>query len=399
VAFAAQHPWPGNDLLERYIRIHAANPYAEYRNRSLWGILGAVACHPDASQARSFVTTLAEAALEPPPVAFREGLRVTLDALRGRGGDPEALDRFQGLESQATGAAASLSPMRYQADAWGHHARRLAVLAEAKALCLGRRSEALALLEQARELPFGFAGYRSSACLTLAEAMLVCNSGDVSAGVSTVQDARRAAHNIQEPAFCALRTARVNAMLKRWWQAPIADLAAVIARFVADPVAAEFAPMHVVGEPYEERDPGPHMLEISYVMRNATSLREIANHVYEVPLAAMRRLQPDVDPDEPLAQSTSVAVPERAFAPILAARLSAEALVSPTFAAHERSRSIRRLVPIAADNPTAMHTVLSRLLLAELPADPPVLEAIDALAPWEWMREPAARGATEFGPY
>jgi hypothetical protein len=188
-------------------------------------------------------------------------------------------------------------------------------------------------------------------------------------------------------------------MLERWWQAPIDDLAVVIARFVADPFAAEFAPVHLVGERYEERDPGAHMLEISDAMRHAASLREIANHVYEMPVAAMRRLQPDIDPDQPLALNTPVAVPERAFAPILAARLSAEALVSPTLAAHERSRSIRRLVPVAADNPTAMHTVLSRLLLAELPADPPVLEAIDALAPWEWMRDPAAQGATEFGPY
>jgi hypothetical protein len=28
VAFAADHPFPGDDLLERYIRVHASNPYA-----------------------------------------------------------------------------------------------------------------------------------------------------------------------------------------------------------------------------------------------------------------------------------------------------------------------------------------------------------------------------------
>jgi hypothetical protein len=163
VAFAAAHPDPGDDVLTRYIRVHASNPYAEYRNRSLWGILGAVACHPDAMQARTFVSTLAEAALAPAPVAFREGPRLAMEALRARVGDAGALERFESRVTQARTAAGELSASRLQADSWGYHCRRLAVVAETEALGLGRGERAAALLARARGLPFGFAGFRSSA--------------------------------------------------------------------------------------------------------------------------------------------------------------------------------------------------------------------------------------------
>lgn len=398
VSFATEHSDPGDQLLERYIRIHSSNPYTEYRNRSLWGILGAAACHPDQSQARRLAMILAEAALAPAAVAFREGMRVTMEALRARAGDADALERFEARVAEAVRSAASLHPTRSQADSWGNHSRRLSMLAEAEALALGRNDRAARLLAQARALPFGFAGYRSSACLTLAEAHLACTGGDVSAGIPDVHDARQAAHNIQEPAFCALRTARVNAMVTRWWRAPVADLATVIACFVSDPLTKEFAPVHVVSETYGERNSGPQMIPLPDPVRQATTLREIANDVYQLPVSAMSTLQPEIDPDESLPPGTHLAVPERAFGPLLAARFSAEAMVSSALTHEEWSVSIRRLVPIAADAPTVMHTVLTRLLLVVQPDDAHVLDAIDKIAPLDWMQEPAASEASEFGP-
>jgi hypothetical protein len=212
-----------------------------------------------------------------------------------------------------------------------------------------------------------------------------------------VREARRAAHNIQEPTFCALRTARVNAMLARWWRAPIVDLPGVIERFVTDPLAPEFAPIHAVGEDYAERVVGPNMMPIPDVMRSAATLRQIADSVYQLPVSALQPLQPEIDPDD-VPPDRQVLIPEPAFAPILAARLSAEALVSPALSQPERCVCVRRLVPVAAEHPTVMHTVLTRLLLVTLPEESGVLDAVAELAPWDWMQEPSARDATEFGP-
>jgi len=398
VAFAAQQPHEGDELLQRYISIHASNPYTEYRNRSLWGILGAAACHPDPWQARLLVTMLAQAALAPAPVAFREGLHVAIEPFRARAGNTHAMPRFELLVIEATNAAADLHAARTEGDAWGNHARRLAMLAETLAVGLDRPDRATQLLDQARGLPHGFAGYRTSASMTLAEARLICSGGDSDAGLPEIDDARRAAHNIQEPTFCAIRTARVNAILARSWATPIVDTAAVIERFTTDPLAAEFAPLHTVGERYTERSPGSGVIPLPDAMRRAVTLSQIAEDVYQLPLSAIRGMYPDIDLGMPLPYDTLVAVPERGFAPILAARLSAEALVSPSLTASQRVACIGRLVPVAAENPTAMHTVLTRLLLAARPGDVGTLDLIAARAPLEWMYEPSAMDAHEFGP-
>jgi hypothetical protein len=56
-------------------------------------------------------------------------------------------------------------------------------------------------------------------------------------------------------------------------------------------------------------------------------------------------------------------------------------LVAPGLADGVRGALIRSLVPVAAANPTALDTVLARLLLAERPADPATLQELAALAP------------------
>src|SRR5262249_14894767 len=154
----------------QYIGIHATNPYAEYRNRSLWAILGAVCCHPDDAEARELARLLVTAALAPTSVWFREGLRPTIEALRAQVGQPGAFERFKTRVAEAVDAASALQQPRWLADSWGNYCRRLATLAESEALALQRPDRAEALLAQAQSLPFGFAGYQASSSLTLAEA-------------------------------------------------------------------------------------------------------------------------------------------------------------------------------------------------------------------------------------
>ncbi len=400
VAFAAETPDLGGPLLRQYIAIHAANPYAEYRNRSLWAILGAVCCQPDDLETRELVRLLATAALAPTSVWFREGLHPTIEALRARAGQPGALERFETRVAEAIEAASQLQQTRWQADSWGNRCRRLAALAEAEALALERSDRARTLLARAQSLPFGFAGYQASASLTLAEAYRICQPDQPTADLAALKASRRAAHNIQEPAFCAIRTARANAMLKRW-RPPIHDLVAVISRFVTDPYAGEFAPVHRVGEQYAERSPAERLI-IPDAMRRAATLTQIAEDVYRLPVAALCRLNTGIGPDDLLQPGTEIRIPERRFAPLMAARLAAEALADPAIPGKDRNALIRRLIPRAADNPTALYTILSRLLLAAEPHDRSVtaaaLDEIEELAPRSWLEEPAATTVTQYGP-
>jgi hypothetical protein len=204
-----------------------------------------------------------------------------------------------------------------------------------------------------------------------------------------VQAALVSAHNVQDPALCAQRTARVNAMRERWWPGPIPNAPAVLERFAADPLAAEFAPLHIVGEKYEQRRRDAEMLSVSDSILAAQTLEEVAD-VYQVPCAALRALNPAPGPQ--------VRIRDSGFAPLVAARLAAEALVLPGIAEDERGALIARLPPATADSPTAADTVLSRLLLAERPSDPGELEALTDLAPAEWLEDPTASAATELGP-
>ena len=65
----------------------------------------------------------------------------------------------------------------------------------------------------------------------------------------------------------------------------------------------------------------------------------------------------------------------------------AETLVAPELSAAERMALIRLLVPVAAANPTALDTVLARLLLAERPTDTAILGRLAVLAPMPAVRQ------------
>lgn len=396
VAYAVARPGEGNALLQQYIAIHAGNPYSDYRNRSLWGILAAALCHPDDYAARDCARLLVTAALAPTPVRFREALRVTVIGLRARAGVRGASEELETLVEQAREAAAVLEQVRSLSDSWGHHTRRLAALAETHAYVLSRDGEAAEHLDRALALPFGFAGYQAPSSLTLAEANRVCRPDDPATSMRAVEAARRAAHNIQEPGFCARTTARVNAMLECWWDEPLTDLAGIVSRFTGDPYASEFMPLHRVGEEYGERSGGGTRLEIPDAVRGANTLTRIAHDVYHVSAAETRRLNQDFAGDETLREGTMIAVPDPKFAPLLAARFAAEALVQAELTAATREGLIRKLVPMATGNPSALDTVLARLLLAAGPDSQHVLDAIAAVAPSEWLTEPAASAAVEF---
>ena len=385
VAFAQAHPL-GDAFLRQYIAIHAANPYAQYRNRSLWGVLGAVLCHETASRARDYARLVTSAAIATTPVRYREGLRLTVTALLAGRGHADAIETLETRFNDARWAAGTLGRNRWTGDSWGHHRRRFALFAELYALVFDERGRAAALLDEALRMPFGFAGYNAPANLALTESNAVCRPGERGAIDRALEAARRAAHNVQEVGFCARTTAHVNAMRERWWKPPIGDLAGTIARFSDDPFDPEFAPLHFVAEPYDARSDGKETLPLSNEVRDAATLRQLAENVYHVPAAELQLMNPGVDADRGLRDGHPVALADRRFAPLLAARLAAEVLTSP-LGATERVALIRRLVPVASPNQTALDTVLSRMLLAAAPSDD-VLVALRDLAPDVWMDEP-----------
>jgi hypothetical protein len=387
VAFSVANPTVGDLLLKQYISIHAGNPYADYRNRSLWGVLGAVLCHPDNDRARDFMRLLAIGALAPNPVRFTEGLALAALALKARAGQSAAKREFESKVQEARIAAAGVDATLGDAwaDAWGNHCRRLAVLAECAARALERFDLAEELLEQARSLPFGFAGYQAPASLFLAEANRVCRPASLQAARLALDAARRSAHNIQEPGFCARITARFNALERRWWKVPIPNLSAQIERFSTDPLAVDFAPFHIVGERYAERSSEDDKLPIGDSIRRAQTPRELARDVFHVALVELTRLNDELEmPDCPLAVGSEVRVPDPKFAPVLAARFAAELVIDSSISETKRNRLLRALIPAAAANSTTLDTTLFRLLLSERPSDEATLDGILKVAPAGW---------------
>jgi hypothetical protein len=394
VALASSQRAVGITLLKEYISIHGANPYREYRNRALWAVLGAVLCHPEPALVIDLLRTLVSMALKPGAADYREALLLAIEALAARAGDAPSKAQVEERVKEARAAADSLWPGRTRADAWGHHCRRFAALAEAHALALADPLRASECLYRAHQLPFGYAGFQTPASLTLAEANRICRPAAAPSITAALFAARRSAHNIQEPSFCAASTARVNAMRNRWWRGDgqLADLPALVDRFKDAAAAAEFAPICIVGEPYEERVDkrvdNPQMLQIPSEIRAADTLDKIARHICQRPVAEVARLNPGPDPTTPLPQGTEVNLPDSAFAPLLAARLAAEALAQREQLGSESARLIRKLVPIAAANPTALDTVLARLMLADPDLSSDLLARARMTAPSDWMVEP-----------
>lgn len=386
-------------LMRQYIGIHAANPYADYRNRSLWGILGAVLCHPETEWARDETKLLVTGAFAPSPIRFREGFRIAVQCRRAEAGVADACAEFDRVVRETREGSARLRGTRWESDSWGNYCRRFASLAEGAAVVLKDLSLAEALLNEAAVLPVGFAGYQAPASLALAEANAIIRPADTTSRMDALRQARSSAHNVQDPGFCARTTARVNAMRDLWWAQPIADLIGVLDEFIRDPFARRFAPVHRVAEDFQERPKTEERIALDEI-RNARTLTDLARNVFHMPVSAFERLNPGIP--QAIDAVAEIAIPDTKFAPLLAARFAAELLSRPSLAEDVRVSYLARLVPIALANPTTLDAVLARLTLAMTTADSEVLAD---LLEWAPLPEPEAESNTRLskvqrpGPY
>jgi hypothetical protein len=385
---AADRAW-GDALFERYLATLAGYSYAEYRNQSLWFLLGEVLKHPDPAWVRARTARTAAMALTPAGADFREGMWITVLALRTVNGDVasgQELDRYAG-ETHAMAARLEPGPdddTRYS-DTYGSIKRRLAAFAQCFATLLGRPADATQFLDMAVAIgDLGFAGFQMPACLSVAESAEVSVPGSAVTPQKALEVARTAAHNVQDETFCARSTARYNAVRRSWWNppagwAPGVDLVAAGRHLSDDGGGAEFAALHVVGESYDGRRPGGMPRPETH--QTADSLTRLAE-LYHRPLDDLVRLNQGNgwQAETSLPDGTEVRIPDRGLAPLLAARFAAAALVDPALDTDKRVEAIQALVPVAAANPTALDTVLTRLLLAARPADPSRLGALLDLA-------------------
>jgi hypothetical protein len=377
VALAIHRPDEGNRHLRQYIAAHASNNYAHYRNRSLWALFSSVLIHPDQQWLQSIVTEIVGAALAGASLDFDECVPSSLLALRAVN-DPEARQVLDSIDHQASLAVENMKIGR-GADPWSAHKRRLAALAEGYAVALHASPDADRLLRTAVGAPFGFAGFQYQACLLLAEAVLACGLEDWNLIQRLNDMALEAAHHVQDPILCVRATSRVNAMVRHWWPQPVVepplDLAASVQELASLPGAPTFSAVHVVGESFLYRGSSP--IDMPDRILRATTLRELAESVYERPLTELIRLNANRwKPDADLPEGTEVRIPDPELLPVIAARLAAEALARKDLPVAQRVRALQLLASPAARNPTALDTVLGRLLLAARPQNLAILGAL-----------------------
>lgn len=365
-AYAAADLDRGTEALARYLSVYTNYSYAEYRYATLWLLLGHLVRLPRADGGpwvRQTAVHILGAALGGASVEFHEALPVAVRALRAAAGDASAHRALQQEADRLLEASASLKPGRdvERSDTWAHEKRRMLAHAQALGWLLGDAARAQQLADEALELAdSGFAGYQAMACLALAETMLELAEGARPPAIDQALElAQSAAHNVQDVTFCARVTARVNAMRTYWWT-PFEPAARVFQLGDGAP-RAEFAALHVVGHTYEGRR--PDALSWPLWAANDRSLRALARLYQRTPDDFVRLN----GADRPLDFREAIAVPDRGFAPHLAARLAAELLAQaqglPLDA--DAARLLRALVPAAVPSATALDTVLARLVLAE----------------------------------
>jgi hypothetical protein len=381
VQAATAHPEPGDSILDEYIELQGANPYADYRNRTLEALLGHLLALPDSRQARRHVVHVVECALNPAPVRFCDYLPMTLERHRrpaeeyrswlrdtaesvqqeaewvGQEGAPVSSADAYGGYGPALGMHAAPGPGR-ERDLWSFQRRRLAAIAEALA-SVGESQRAQAALHLAAQMISGFAGFRAPALLTCAEASLIVVPDDQALRRAFLDGALVAAHNIQDQSFCARSTAMVNAAMLRLDGGT--DVAAEVEQFVTSHTArlGTFGSRFRIGETFDHRVRRSH-LPIEGVTAIDT-LERLAADVLHVPIAALENANPGLARADDLAPGTWVAVPDPAFVPIFAAWLSADVLASG-LGDDEKVRLLARLVPFGVSNLTVLDTLLGRLV-------------------------------------
>jgi hypothetical protein len=391
VAYAACDPGKGMDALERYLSVYTNYNYPEYRFSTLWLLLGLVAEFPRPDGGvwvREAVVRILGSALGGGSVEFEQGLPIAVLALRAQAQDQAARRTLDEQARRLMQEAAHIKPGRDRvgSDIWAHHKRRMLAHAQAVGWLLGHTALAGQVLHEAQGLAdSGFAGYQAPACLALAETLAVCREGDDAGDPAIAQAlewAQRAAHNVQDPTFCARMTARVNAMRRHWWQG--FDLDERARRLPEAGHLHEFAALHRVGHRYTDRRPDALPLPD---WANADRSFDGLQRLYQRPKADFLRLNGG---ERALAEGDEVAVPDPGFLPHLAARLAAETLARAGHAplTPARLKLLRSLVPYAVPSPTALDAVLTRLVLAQARRGTPpdlaeaaALETVLALRP------------------
>ena len=353
VAYAAQ-PGPGeadpDQFLREYIALHASYNYPVYRNGSLLWVLAAVLRHPDDAWVERQLPVLAEAALAGGGADFKGAFPIGALSWRARSGQPSAIAELETRRQERLDQAARLSAGEGR-DTWGRESRRLSALAEGLALLHLRASDAEQLLQAALHIPYGFAGFRSAACLSLAESIYVCTL-DLAKTDDAQQHALEAAHHIHDPSFLARSTARVNAMLQRWPLSVTTD--AAIQRLIDEPSSAEFSALHTVLDVYPLRtEEGVFPLD---QLPTADTLEALAR-IFQRPLSSFLRINPGIGPQQRLPQGAPWSVPDPGLPPRLASRFSAEILVDPAPPARLGRNQLGHWCLTAAD-PTALDAVL-----------------------------------------
>lgn len=366
VAFAADDPVAGRSALDRYLSVFAGYGYAEYRQSSCWWLLAAVLRFPGTSGAawvREAIVAILETALGGGSVQFDGAVQVAARAFAAQAGDAAAAAALRDEAARLATETGALKSGRDASDTWGRHKRLLSAHAEALGWLVGDATGADALLSDALSIAdSGFAGYQAPACLTLAETVRVLREGEPPLADPRIDGAlhaaEQAAHNVQDPTFCARTTARVNAMHRHWW--PEIDPVTMAQRLRDGAHGPEFNGLHHVGELYAGRRPGA--LPSPAMQFGDRSLPDL-QRLYKQPWEDMARLH---DPALALDAGDDVSVPDPGLAPLAAARLAAELLARADGAplAGDRLQALRTLVPTALPNQTALDTVLARLVLA-----------------------------------
>lgn len=374
VAFARSDHNRGNDFLRQYVDIHTGYQYVQYRNRSLGFLLDAVFNHDDPRWIRNQAVQIATSALAGSRSDFQEALLTAVTAVRAKS-NPVAAAQIESMIQEAVKATGELSSGR-RSDPLSRSKRWLAATAEVLHL-LQRPADCQSLINRAFTImATGFAGYSAPACLTIAEAVEIVGHPAPGAVREALDSALGAAHNVQDPLFCARITSRVHAMRDLWWNTAF-DLEPTVERFVGNSDAVEFCATFHIEERFEHRSPGSIPMDMAFLYSN--TLEDIED-AFKLRAGELTALNAGVPRNRALKGGFPVRLPDPGFITWLAARFAGRAAADRTLSSSGRIAVIRSLVPLSAANPTALDTVLSRLVLAQQPTRLETLDRITSLA-------------------
>jgi len=234
------------------------------------------------------------------------------------------------------------------------------------------------VLLAASRLMRSFAGFQAPASLVLAEAWEIVEPANAAARTAELERALRAAHNIQDPSFCVRMVSRCNAMLQDWWGRPLRDLRALVNRLFDEAAGPEFTALHHVGDTYRHRAPGSVEIPASTVQ--AASLAELSA-VYRIQTEDLQRANPRIgSATDRLPHGSEVRIPDPGFATWIAGRLSSAVLLDQELIEEERVELLQLLAAVASPNATILDRVLARLAIGAHPADPVMLDVLEAAA-------------------